>query len=153
MLKYFSADWIFPVNKPPMQNAVIAFKANGEIDAVLTENAAQNLNVEIVKYEGAIVPGFVNTHCHLELSHMLGQIPMETGLVEFVQSVIKSRQADAEKISLAMQNADKQMFDNGIVAVGDISNQLVSKEIKQNSRIYYHTFVEAMGLIRKGQIP
>ena len=145
MLKYISADWIFPVNKPPMQNAVIAVKANGEIDAVLTENAAQNLNVEIVKYEGAIVPGFVNTHCHLELSHMLGQLPMQIGLVEFVQSVIKSRQADAEKVSLAMQNADKQMFDNGIVAVGDISNQLVSKEIKQNSRIYYHTFVEAMG--------
>ncbi|RYD72637.1 MAG: amidohydrolase, partial [Sphingobacteriales bacterium] len=33
----------------------------------------------------------------------------------------------------------------GIVAVGDISNQIASKDIKQNSKIYYHTFVEAMG--------
>ena len=37
------------------------------------------------------------------------------------------------------------MFENGIVAVGDISNQSTSKQIKQKSRIYYHTFVELLG--------
>ena len=76
---------------------------------------------------------------------MLGQVPEKTGLVEFVQTIIKSRQADPVAIEQAMLQADQQMFNNGIVAVGDISNQLVSKEIKQNSKIHYHTFVEAMG--------
>ncbi|GGH14730.1 amidohydrolase family protein [Pedobacter zeae] len=143
MLKYFSADWIFPVSSPPIKNGVVAVNATGEIQQVLTAGKAKNPDVVYLK--GAIVPGFINTHCHLELSHMLGQIPEHTGLVAFVQSIIKNRQADADQIKAAMQTADQKMFDNGIMAVGDISNQLSSKEIKENSKIHYHTFIEAMG--------
>jgi cytosine/adenosine deaminase-related metal-dependent hydrolase len=145
MLKYFSADWIFPVSSPPIKNGVVAVNTDGTIEEVLTEEEAVNLDLNITKYKGAIVPGFINTHCHLELSHMLGRIPEHTGLVEFVQSIIKSRQGEAEAIKTAMYGADQKMFDNGIVAVGDISNQVSSKEVKENSKIHYHTFIEAMG--------
>jgi len=145
MLKYISADWIFPVNTPPIKNGVIAVNPDGEIKEILTAAFAQKLSVKIEKHKGVIVPGFINTHCHLELSHMAGQIPEHVGLVEFVQSIIKSRQAESEQINAAMQKADAEMFKNGIVAVGDISNQIISKEVKQSSKIYYHTFVEAMG--------
>lgn len=144
MLKYYSADWIFPVSTPPIKNGVVSVNEAGEIQEVLSEQQAQQLFLAIKRYKGAIVPGFINTHCHLELSHMLGEIPERTGLVAFVQIVIKSRSADPEEIQLAMHHADQQMLDNGIVAVGDISNQLISKKIKQQSKIYYHTFVEAL---------
>jgi len=50
-----------------------------------------------------------------------------------------------------MAEADKQMYENGIVAVGDISNQLLSKEIKQRSPLNYHTFVEVFGFTRPSQ--
>lgn len=145
MLKYLAADWIFPVNNLPIKNGAIAVDHDGEIKEIFTADEVEKLDVIVEKFIGAIVPGFINTHCHLELSHMLAQIPQHTGLVAFVQQIISSRQADAEKIDMAMRNADKQMFENGIVAVGDISNQIASKEIKQRSKIYYHTFVEAMG--------
>jgi len=145
MLKYFSADWIFPVNTPPIKNGVISVSLDGEINEILTADVAETRNLKVERYKGSIVPGFINTHCHLELSHLLSQIPERTGLVEFVQSIIKSRHADSEQINTAMQNADAEMLENGIVAVGDISNQTASKEIKQNSKIYYYTFVEAMG--------
>lgn len=145
MLKYLAADWIFPVNDLPIKNGAIAVDHDGEIKEIFTADEVEKLDVIVEKFIGAIVPGFINTHCHLELSHMLAQIPQHTGLAAFVQQIISSRQADVEKIDMAMRNADKQMFENGIVAVGDISNQIASKEIKQRSKIYYHTFVEAMG--------
>ncbi|QNR83887.1 amidohydrolase family protein [Pedobacter riviphilus] len=145
MLKYFSADWIFPVSSPPIKNGVVVVNPDGEIEEVLTKEEAGSLDLDIIAYKGAIVPGFINTHCHLELSHLLGQIPEQTGLVEFVQHIIKSRQGDIEEIKAAMYAADKKMFENGIVAVGDISNQISSKEVKEQSKIYYHTFIEAMG--------
>ena len=144
MLKYFSADWIFPVSSPPLRNGAISVDESGEIINIFTAEQMSEINVTPQKYTGAIVPGFINTHCHLELSHMVGQIPEKTGLVNFVQSVIKSRSAEAEQIELSMQNADQQMFDNGIVAVGDISNQITSKGVKQQSKIYYYTFIEAL---------
>ena len=143
MLKYFSADWVFPVSSSPIKNGVVGVNAVGEIQQVLTSDEAKNL--DIVQFKGAIVPGFINTHCHLELSHMLGQIPEKTGLVEFVQQIIKNRQSDATQIEPAMQTADHQMFENGIVAVGDIANQIASKKIKEKSEIHYHTFIEALG--------
>ena len=37
------------------------------------------------------------------------------------------------------------MYENGIVAVGDICNSNVSIPIKEKSKIYYHSFVEAFG--------
>lgn len=145
MLEYFSADWIFPVSSPPIKNGVVVVNSDGEIKEVLTREGTENLDLDIVKYKGAIVPGFINTHCHLELSHMLNQIPEHTGLVEFVQHIIKSRQGDIAEIKQAMYAADQKMFENGIVAVGDISNQISSKEVKEKSKIHYHTFIEAMG--------
>ncbi|MGN8059582.1 amidohydrolase family protein [Pedobacter sp. 22163] len=145
MLKYFSADWIFPVSSPPIKNGVVVVNPDGEIEEVLTQEEAMSLGLAITKHKGSIVPGFINTHCHLELSHMLGQIPEQTGLVEFVQSIIKSRQGDIEEIKTAMYAADRKMFENGIVAVGDISNQISSIEVKEHSKIYYHTFIEVMG--------
>ncbi|NTE04679.1 amidohydrolase family protein [Agrobacterium tumefaciens] len=144
MLKYVSADWIFPVSSPPLRNGAISVDESGEIINIFTAEQMSEINVTPQKYTGAIVPGFINTHCHLELSHMVGQIPEQTGLVNFVQSVIKSRSAEAEQIELSMQNADQQMFNNGIVAVGDISNQITSKGVKQQSKIYYYTFIEAL---------
>jgi cytosine/adenosine deaminase-related metal-dependent hydrolase len=145
MLKYISADWIFPVNSNPIKNGVIGFNSDGEIREVLMPEDATSLNLEITCYQGAVVPGFINTHCHLELSHMLKQIPEHTGLVEFVQHIIKNRQHEADEIETAMHKADAAMYQNGIVAVGDISNQGVSSKIKRDSPIYYHTFIEAMG--------
>ncbi|MDY0906054.1 amidohydrolase family protein [Pedobacter sp. CFBP9032] len=144
MLKYFSADWVFPVSVAPIENGVVSVNEAGEIQEVLTPAAAQQRQIKVNKHKGAIVPGFINTHCHLELSHLFGEIPERTGLVEFVQTVIKSRSADADAIQSAMHSADQRLFNNGIVAVGDISNQVISKEIKQQSKIYYHTFVEAL---------
>lgn len=145
MLKYFSADWIFPVASAPVKNGAVAVNPDGEIVKILTEEETAKLGQDIKKHKGAIVPGFINTHCHLELSHMLGQIPERTGLVEFVRNIIANRQANAEQITRAMYDADQKMFENGIVAVGDISNQVSSKVVKEKSKIHYHTFIEALG--------
>ena len=51
-----------------------------------------------------------------------------------------------EQIYESANNADTEMWNNGIVAVGDISNADESFKTKQNSKIVYHTFVEILGL-------
>ncbi|MBE9599614.1 amidohydrolase family protein [Pedobacter sp. MC2016-24] len=146
MVSYISASYIYPVAGTPIQNGVLAMDAEGTIVDVLTPEQANSAGIEQIKHhEGLLVPGLINTHCHLELSHMKGRIPKYTGLPEFVQTVIKQRSADEYEIDVAMLSADKEMFENGIVAVADISNQLVSKMTKRGSLIHYHTFLEVMG--------
>jgi cytosine/adenosine deaminase-related metal-dependent hydrolase len=146
MISYHSASWVYPVSKLPLENGVVAVHADGTIEEVFSAEEAKAQNIQHIQFhEGLLIPGLVNTHCHLELSHLKAKIPMHTGLPGFVQEVMRQRSSSAEEIDTAMQNADEEMYANGIVAVGDISNQAVSKEVKLGSKIFYHTFVEAMG--------
>lgn len=87
---------------------------------------AQDHDPSSVKYlKGMIVPGFVNTHCHLELSHMKGQVDTGTKLLPFLQSVVTFRDIDQDVILHAIKDGDEEMYKNGIVAVGDISNKQI----------------------------
>lgn len=98
---------------------------------------------------GVVVPAFVNAHCHLELSHLKGKIPeREGGMTGFIRQVLAQRfQASESQHLEAMKEADRLMFqEEGIVAVGDISNFSCSSGVKKESEIYYHTFVELLGL-------
>ncbi|WAC41418.1 amidohydrolase family protein [Pedobacter sp. SL55] len=152
MQRYLSANRIYPVTSEPIDNGVMQISDTGEIISILTAAEAAARNIEnIEQYEGVLVPGFVNTHCHLELSHLFNKIPEQTGLPAFVREIVAQRAAADEVIIAAMNAADKQMFENGIVAVGDISNQLISKEIKQHSPLHYHTFVEVFGFNHPSQ--
>lgn len=145
MSLFFSADYVLTVSGPAIKNGIIEVQENGEIIAVY-DKPAENINQHQIRhYNGVIVPGFVNAHCHLELSHMLGKIPKHTGLVNFIKSITSERQSDPASILKAMEEADQQMIKNGIVAVGDHANSTISYEIKKNSSIYYHTFLELIG--------
>ncbi len=99
----------------------------------------------IQTFEGILSPGFVNCHCHLELSHMKGLIPEHTGLVPFILSILQQRHATEEQIIIAMKLADEAMLQAGIVAVGDISNNALSFGPKQKSSLHYHNFIEVSG--------
>ncbi len=143
MIQYFSADYIIPITSEPIRNGVIAIE-DGVIVGIHKGVKEGMDNVQILS--GVLIPGFVNTHCHLELSHMLDEIPRGMGLVNFITQVIGKRGSDSEKIERAMQEADKMMFENGIQAVGDHVNTSVSANIKSQSKIKYHTFVEIIGL-------
>jgi cytosine/adenosine deaminase-related metal-dependent hydrolase len=130
----------------PLKDGVLGVDEDGMITAVFSADEAKDARIEnIIHFEGLLVPGFVNTHCHLELSHLRGRVRQHTGLVDFVQAVMKLRGLDEAAIGPAMLQADRELFENGIVAVGDISNQGISADIKHGSKIYYHTFLEVMG--------
>ncbi len=97
------------------------------------------------KFSGILSPGFINCHCHLELSHLKGLIAEKQGLVNFVLSVVKSRNL-AEEIKFdAMLSAESDMLKSGIVAVGDICNSADTRILKSEKRLDYYNFIELLG--------
>ena len=106
---------------------------------------SDHLDAEV--YTGFFTPGFINCHCHTELSHFKGQIPKHTGLVGFVKEVLSLRQKNwnlkTEKISAGIAEMEK----NGIVAVGDICNTTDSIAAKKSSSIYFKNFIEVSGFV------
>jgi aminodeoxyfutalosine deaminase len=103
-------------------------------------------NENILHFEGMICPGFINAHCHAELSHMKGAIAEHTGLTGFLQQVMHKRNdySDAQK-ETARNEAVQEMYDNGIVAVGDIANTIDTLSLREKGLLHWYTFVESIG--------
>ncbi|WP_295650815.1 amidohydrolase family protein [uncultured Mucilaginibacter sp.] len=140
-MKKFKADYVFPVNTGPIKNGIVTVDNQGKILSVDTDDKGG----KVEKLDGIICPGFINTHCHVELSHLKDKITPKKGLVSFIKEVQTKRNSAPEDIMAAAEKADEEMYRNGIVAVGDIANSNVTAAIKKSSKIHYHTFIEVFG--------
>jgi cytosine/adenosine deaminase-related metal-dependent hydrolase len=145
-MKSFKADYVFPVCADPIKNGIVTIDDFGKIISV-TDQKSHPPDVPIEQLNGIICPGLINTHCHLELSHLKDKVKQQTGLVNFIMDVQKFRGADTNLVMDAAINADNEMYENGIVAVGDISNTNLTIPIKAGSKLYYHSFIETFGFI------
>ena len=140
-MRKISADYIFPISSPPIKNGVVVVDDEGIILEVAGHKSHAAGDIE--HHHGVIVPGFVNTHCHLELSHLKGQVTERKGITGFISELVSKRGAfSPEQIKLSIESAEDEMIRNGIVAVGDISNTDYSFDQKKKGKIAYHTFLE-----------
>lgn len=139
-MRKVTADSIYPVNQAPIEDGVVVLDEQGTVLDITDRSVHESASLE--RYNGVIVPGFVNTHCHLELSHMKGVAPTGTGLLPFLNTVVSQREVSMEEILDAIDRADQAMWEAGIVAVGDICNKLDTQVTKSKSPIRYYSFVE-----------
>jgi len=141
-----SADWLFPVSSAPIREGVVITDDAGKILAIESRDQHDPASLDIRR--GALVPGFINTHCHLELSHMLGKVDTGTGLIPFITGVVTKRNVGAELIAEAIDRAEQDMLAGGIVALGDISNTIDTFAVKSKARMRYYTFVELFDFLQ-----
>lgn len=140
-MRKITADYIFPINTAPIKNGVVHIDDNGNI---LEINSSRKGDEEV--YEGIICPGFVNVHCHTELSFAKDKIEQGRGIDSFISDLekLKSSISNQQK-EKAVIEAMNQMQKNGIVAVGDIMNTDLSLKAKQNTDIEFYNFIEVFG--------
>ena len=124
---------------------IVWFDGNGVITRI--EENVENIDSQegVEFYNGILIPGTVNCHCHLEYSYVKGMIPRNGGLPEFIRTIIDIKRnasiSEKEKTDAA-QVWDAMMYNDGIVAVADHNNNDYVYSVKKKSRIYYHNLVE-----------
>lgn len=145
MYRKFSADRIFDGRQWRGKDQVLITDQNGKIEII---TSAENAGDDIEVLRGTILPGLINAHVHLELSHMKDVIPPNTGLVQFLMQVVSKRgNFSPEIVQEAIQKADTEMWEQGIVAAGDICNTAETLAVKENtSRIIWRNFIEIISL-------
>ena len=89
--RFLTASHIWPMAGTLPDQPVLVFEKNRLTD-ILSRKEIDPLKIE--KYNGTLIPGFVNAHCHLELSHMKGKIPSGTGLTPFLHAVVTQDPVD-----------------------------------------------------------
>jgi cytosine/adenosine deaminase-related metal-dependent hydrolase len=144
-MRRIAAHYLFPGVGAPLPMGVVTLDDENTIVEIGT---LQGETASTEFYNGVLSPGFVNAHCHLELSHLKNACTLHGGLADFIRqmnSPAQYRTAAAERTA-AIAAADREMQAEGIVAVGDVCNTAGSFAVKQSSPIFYHSFIEVAGL-------
>lgn len=136
------ADYLFNGETLLSNNNVLITDQVGKIINIIDAKDADE-GIEI--FDGIISPGFINAHCHIELSHLKNLIPEKTGLIDFVFRIVSEKHFADDKISVAIENAENEMLQNGIIAVGDICNNYLSAAQKVKENLHYYNFIETSG--------
>lgn len=131
-----------------LENKVLVFQEDGTFFAL--EDTAAVSSEAVQYYEGILLPGLVNAHCHLELSHTKGSIAEHTGLVAFLSKVVQNRNYNADEKLDLIKSAMGALSSSGCIAVGDIANGTDTLALRSSSSMHIHTFVEAMGFVPQG---
>lgn len=142
MEKKIAAQYVFTNCGQPIRNGLVTY--DSECGRILDIQPLNHETANTGHFNGVLIPGFVNAHCHLELSHMKGLIPPCGHLIDFLQS-ISHYQGSMEFSADSCINADRCMYQNGISLCGDISNTADSATIKRRSKISYVNFIELIG--------
>lgn len=145
-MKYFSAQYIISNSGPTLKRAVITTDEEGTVLRI--DDTGGNLQEKhsTEYHNGIIIPGFVNCHCHLELSHLKGSIPWGSGLGSFIDQVRNTRYINSNNIITAAYSADNNMYREGIVLCADVCNTSQTFDIKRESRIRYINLLEVFGI-------
>jgi aminodeoxyfutalosine deaminase len=145
-MKYFSAQYVITNSSPLLKRAVVTAEDDGTITSI--EDTAGGLKEKhsVEFHNGIIIPGFVNCHCHLELSHMKGSVEPGSGLDGFLEHIRSDRSLNSDRIAESAYSADNDMYSEGISLCADICNTSETFALKGESKIEYISLLEVFGI-------
>ncbi len=151
MIVRVRAGWVVPVDGPVLRGGwldvdagrrtILAVGAEADTD---TPEPDRTLDLS----EAVVLPGLVNAHTHLELSHLAGVVPPADGFVSWVRTLLSARAgapADDAAIHRAIVEAIGAMEASGTAGVGDIGNTAAAVLPLTASSLRGVHFREALG--------
>jgi 5-methylthioadenosine/S-adenosylhomocysteine deaminase len=111
----YEADWICPVSSAPVRNGRVAVE-NGKLVPVVEKDA------RIVRFPGCvIIPGFVNAHCHLELTILRGFLD-DLAFSEWIPRLTfaKYEVLSRSDLLLSAQVGAVEMIRAGVTCLGEV---------------------------------
>jgi len=126
------AAWICPVAQPPIRDGWVHI--TGEVVTAVGQGPVAPAAARVEDLGSVVVlPGLVNAHTHLELSWLRGRVPPSADFLAWVGHLMRARGAfespdEVAKVTAA-QDAVRAMRATGTVAVGDISNALITPSV------------------------
>jgi len=156
MIVHVTARWIVPVVTATVCDGWIEVDSDRGLIVGLGSGAVASGRAGLTLHLGDVVilPGLVNAHTHLELSHLAGVVPPAGSFVAWVRALLHARgarradtgaQIAAPHVAAAAVAAIAGMEATGTVAVGDVGNTDVALLPLAASSLSGVHFREALG--------
>lgn len=139
-----AAEYLYTLDgQEPIRNGFVECDAEGTVTAL---GECADPSREEIFLEGALAPGFVNTHCHVELSYLWKKFRKGSGMAGFIDQINALRDSTPKEEKIAdIRKWMDIMWERGVSAMADISNCDDSFEVKRESPMYTRTFLEVFG--------
>jgi cytosine/adenosine deaminase-related metal-dependent hydrolase len=143
-MQLLRSAWLLPITAPPIRDGLVAVSGGRVVWVGRRADPDRPAGPVRDLGEGVLLPGLVNAHCHLELSHLAGRLEAAgEGFVPWVEAVVGSRGRLADdRVADAAAAAIEALEAAGTAAVGDVSNTLVHLERLRASSLHAVVFLE-----------
>jgi len=144
-MRRISANYILPVNSPPIRNGIIELDEKGFIIDIIDPGKTFKEIRNLEFYNGVLIPGFIDSYSRLEFSCLEEEPASNMSPVEFYSRIKeKSASISFEKKQKILKNADFFKNASGIAAALDHCFFNDTFPVKKNSQVYYYTLIEAI---------
>ncbi len=142
-MRRIAANYLFPITDKPIKNGYVELTDDGTIISI----GELDREIESTEfYNGILIPGFTNAHCHIELSHLKDKFMRGTGMSGFINQINSLRESAPRERRVELIGSEmERLYSEGVSAMGDISNSNESFETKAHSPLYTRTFLEVFG--------
>lgn len=129
-MEIFSADWVIPIATPVIGDGSVVVDCGRIIDIGRRPDILiKYQGVEELRCDSVLMPGLVNGHMHLELSHIRDIDPPPAGdtFTDWISELITKRQNEAANRSQVVVAFTSVLFDqyaSGVALVADTGNDL-----------------------------
>jgi cytosine/adenosine deaminase-related metal-dependent hydrolase len=146
------ADAVIPGDVEVIRDGAVVVDSRGEVvdlgpaDDILRRHAGANIE----RVRGALLPGLVNAHVHLELSALRGHVPGGAGFVPWVEHMLAVRaEISPDRDAEAIERAVEELVTFGTVAVGEVTNTLAAVNALARRGFVGSIFHEVFGVERE----
>ena len=154
------APWVLPGHLPAISDGGVAVRS-GRIIAVgrFDEIVATVTHDAVIDHpDSALLPPLVNAHTHLELSHLahLALQPPPATFTGWIENMLNERAKSGfnnEAVQEASRNSLAEQQLDGVIAIGDISNTGLTRELSSDFMGRLFCFKEYLGLRASGVEP
>lgn len=150
----YAASWLVSPPAAPIAGGALLVNNNTIMaTGTLSELKLAHAGVPVVEYPGcAILPGLVNAHTHLELTHFPSwrlRTHVDYNPHRFVDWIIQlikvNRRIKPEEYQASVHEGLRLCLESGTTAVGEILNRPALAHIHRSSQIAGRLFFEVLG--------
>ena len=91
-MRRFSAHYIITGTGAVLKKGIISVNDQGVITELTDTGGDLTESASVEFYNGILVPGFINAHCHLELSHLRNVFPEKLKMAAFLKNIWQNAQ-------------------------------------------------------------
>ena len=118
----YRARYVYPIDQPPITDGAIIIDNHilQAVDTFASIKSSFSHYPTVDLGDVMLLPGFVNSHTHLALSHMRGKVPYSGCFVDWVRTLVTLRQTTETPLNEIIADAVDESISSGVTLVGDI---------------------------------